>query len=171
MELPKKNKFLALLLILFLEIFTSPSIFFAKEKFDSLISKKEKRIIEYKNELSGTVNFPETMKLFYKGKKDDFLVFYDWNRHEAYYIYRRNKFDYEAEEKVVSLIEGCAYEISGKFSGMIISVKKGEEKINPFPKFIRNGEFLSLEEKKNKENIPVFIFQSFRTMELDELIY
>jgi len=168
----KQNKFVFLLALPLVGIFLlTHSLVESKEKFESPISKKEKRILDYKNAITETISYPETIKLFYKGKKDDYAVFYDWNGHEAYYRYRRNKFDHEAEEKIAPLLEGGAYEITGKFIGMLIHVKQGESKINPISKFIPESDKLSIEEKRNKENIPVFTLKSFRTLELDQLIY
>ena len=134
-----------------------------------IISVDEKRIEDYKKEITDTSGFPETFRLFYKGKQGDYVVFYDLNGHDVFFRYRRNKFDYEAEKIILPLTEGSPFEIRGEFLGMLVySIQNN--KLIPVPTF-KPANKLSLEEKKDAHNIPVFKLVDFNSLVAEGVIF
>jgi hypothetical protein len=75
------------------------------EKYNGDISTKEKRIRDFKQEISDvSYSFPAQLKLFFKKTSGDYAVFYDRNGDEVYYRYRKNKFDSEFIDLIYLLI-------------------------------------------------------------------
>lgn len=137
--------------------------------FAETISSKEKRIEDIKKEILVSESFPKAMNLYYSGVRENYTVFYDLNGSEAYYKYRQNKFDHEAESLINSLIEGSPYLVNGEFIGMmIVPIVKG--KPQPFATFKEKAK-LSLEEKQGIHNIPVFQLISFQNLIPNDIIF
>lgn len=156
------------------------------EKFHHDISKSDKRIREYKKETKGTeLSLPEELKLFFKELKADYAVFYDWNGDEVFYRYRRNKFDFESEKKVIGLFQGQSYRVKGIFLGIAsfrdletkqilhspqFYLKKDSENFWSFDR-IESFDFVKEEDIKDKNSILVLKLNGFETTSVDELIY
>ena len=138
-------------------------------KYSGSISLSEKRILQGKEELAKTNQFPTEWKLYYKGKEGDFVVFYDWNGHEIHYQYRRNKFDLDGEEFVKDLFPGNPYRVTGVWMGYY------------YFGFDARGKRKAFHEKKvlpaNKEEftdihtIPIFKLTKYEEIFSDELLY
>ncbi|MCE9501225.1 MAG: hypothetical protein K8R21_12125 [Leptospira sp.] len=140
------------------------------EKYESLISKKEKRILDFKEGLTENSGLPWIIRLFYRGVKDDYAVFYDWNGHEACFRYRKNKFDHDGIASIHALIPGHAYELNGVLTGMLVFRKISENKMSSVPEYIPEKK-LKIEEKKDKNNVPVLKLEKFKSLETKELVY
>ncbi|WP_425529241.1 LIC_11959 family protein [Leptospira stimsonii] len=137
----------------------------AATTYRSSISFDEKRIADIKESLNTqSPNFPETIKLFFQELKGNYAVFYDWNGETVYYKYRINKFDKSRARLVRKLAEGAAYEVRGRWEGMIVY------QVSTIPLFKKASE-VTLEEKKGRFSIPVFDLGDFRELALDEIIY
>ncbi|WP_332460807.1 LIC_11959 family protein [Leptospira ainazelensis] len=137
----------------------------AAATYRSSISFEEKRIADIKESLTAeSPNFPETIKLFFQELKGNYAVFYDWNGETVYYRYRINKFDKSRARMVRKLAEGAAYEVKGRWEGMIVY------QVSTIPLFKRAAE-VTLEDKKGRFSIPVFDLENFRELALDEIIY
>ncbi len=129
------------------------------------IPLSEPRISDIKESLSsGSPNFPNSFKLFFQELKGNYAIFYDWNGETVYYKYRINKFDKSRLRQVRKLSEGAAYEVRGRWEGMIVF------QVSTVPLFKKASE-ITLEEKKEKFAIPVFDLAEFRELTLDEIIY
>jgi hypothetical protein len=187
------------------------------EKFEHEISRKEKRVIDYKNALwpkkekskdeksipvektSSTTNLekdqkenpskdttvwitkmPPSMKLFYRGKKEHYAVFYDLNGHEVYFRYRVDKFDEKAEAKLTGLFPGHGYQVSGKFIGVILfkdiisGAQTGYENCLTFGP----NKYLDCTETKielgvggDKDTIPLYEIEAYEPLYFKEVIY
>ncbi|RHX90951.1 hypothetical protein DLM75_09855 [Leptospira stimsonii] len=137
----------------------------AAATYRSSISFDEKRIADIKESLNTqSPNFPETIKLFFQELKGNYAVFYDWNGETVYYKYRMNKFDKSRARMVRKLAEGAAYEVRGRWEGMIVY------QVSTIPHFKKASE-VTLEDKKGRFSIPVFDLGEFRELALDEIIY
>ncbi|WP_241686828.1 LIC_11959 family protein [Leptospira stimsonii] len=137
----------------------------AATTYRSSISFDEKRIADIKESLNTqSPNFPETIKLFFQELKGNYAVFYDWNGETVYYKYRINKFDKSRARLVRKLAEGAAYEVRGRWEGMIVY------QVSTIPLFKKASE-VTLEEKKGRFSIPVFDLGDFRELALDEIIF
>ncbi len=78
---------------------------------------------------------PETWRLRYSGKRGDYLAFYDLEGRQVFYRYREDRFDRRAEKRVSDLIEGQAYNVRGKFTGLVLDgifTSVGDEKFNEY---------------------------------------
>jgi hypothetical protein len=137
----------------------------AAATYRSSISFEEKRIADIKESLTTeSPNFPETIKLFFQELKGNYAVFYDWNGETVYYKYRINKFDKSRARMVRKLAEGAAYEVRGRWEGMIVY------QVSTIPLFKKASE-VTLEDKKGRFSIPVYDLGEFRELALDEIIY
>ncbi|EMO27587.1 hypothetical protein LEP1GSC170_4585 [Leptospira interrogans serovar Bataviae str. HAI135] len=114
----------------------------AASTYRSSISLSEPRISDIKESLSSeSPNFPNSLKLFFQELKGNYAIFYDWNGETVYYKYRINKFDKSKLRQVRKLSEGAAYEINGRWEGLIVF------QVSTVPLFKKASE-ISLEEKK-----------------------
>ncbi|PJZ29682.1 LIC_11959 family protein [Leptospira kmetyi] len=137
----------------------------AAATYRSSISYSEPRVADLKESLSSSSpNFPDSIKLFFQELKGNYAVFYDWNGETVYYKYRINKFDKSRARQVRKLAEGAAYEVRGKWEGLIVF------QVSTIPLFKKASE-ITLEEKKARFSIPVFDLVEFRELALDEIIY
>ncbi|EMS89022.1 LIC_11959 family protein [Leptospira noguchii] len=137
----------------------------AASTYRSSISLSEPRISDIKESLSSeSPNFPNSLKLFFQELKGNYAIFYDWNGETVYYKYRINKFDKSKLRQVRKLSEGAAYEINGRWEGLIVFP------VSTVPLFKKASE-ISLEEKKDKFSIPVFDLVEFKELALDEILY
>ncbi len=136
------------------------------EKYESDIAESEKRILDYKKE--GKI--PDEMKLFYKGKEGDYIVFYDLDGQEIFYKYRRNRFDLDSETKLIGLHRGQAYRIKGRFRGIFLHFDPKEKKHIFPPQFLFPDE-LTKEQLENRHNKPAFVLESYESTALDEVIH
>ena len=148
--------------------FPTNSILYSEpiQKYDREIAYTEKRILDYKKDIS---EFPEFMNLFYKGKFENYLVFYDLNGHEAYFKYRRDRFDIDNDERVKELIYGYAFKVSGKFLGLI--EYKTSTHIDRYSQAYLKREQVTENTKKNKQNIPLFQFKEAIPLQKDQLLF
>ncbi|TGL95505.1 hypothetical protein EHQ76_16490 [Leptospira barantonii] len=137
----------------------------AAATYRSSISYSEPRVADVKESLSASSpNFPDSFKLFFQELKGNYAVFYDWNGETVYYRYRINKFDKSKARQVRKLAEGAAYEVRGKWEGLIVF------QVSTIPLFKKASE-ITLAEKKERFSIPVFDLVEFRELALDEIIY
>jgi hypothetical protein len=156
---------------------------FADEKFQSDISKKEKRIREYKAEAKElNIQFPEELKLFFKTYQGDYIVFYDWSGDEVLYRFRRNKFDHV---KLTGLFQGQSYRIKGIFQGIASYKNLRTGSILHTPNFYLKEDpdrfwsyditekysVVKLEDLQDKNTLLVYKLISFESTSIDELIY
>ncbi len=144
---------------------SAPEVHRAAATYRDSIPLSEPRISDIKESLSsGSPNFPNSFKLFFQELKGNYAIFYDWNGEMVYYKYRINKFDKSRLRQVRKLSEGAAYEVRGRWEGMIVF------QVSTVPLFKKASE-ITLEEKKEKFAIPVFDLAEFRELTLDEIIY
>ncbi|XDD51685.1 hypothetical protein AB3N59_08130 [Leptospira sp. WS92.C1] len=137
----------------------------AATTYRSSISYLEPRITDVKESLSeSSSDFPETFKLFFQELKGNYAIFYDWNGETVYYKYRINKFDRSRLRQVKKLAEGAAYEVTGRWEGMIVF------QVPTVPLFKKAPE-ITLDDKKGRFSIPVYDLGKFRELALDEIIY
>ena len=156
---------------------------FSDEKFQFDISKKEKRIREYKSEAKELyIQFPEELKLFFKTYQGDYIVFYDRSGDEVLYRYRRNKFD---NVKLTGLFQGQSYRIKGIFQGIASykNLRTGsllhtpnfylKEDADRFWSYDITEKFsvVKLEDLQDKNTLLVYKLISFESTSIDELIY
>nr|WP_245667243.1 hypothetical protein [Leptospira tipperaryensis] len=145
--------------------FSAQEVHRAAATYRSSISFDEKRVADIKESLTTeSSNFPETIKLFFQELKGNYAVFYDWNGETVYYKYRINKFDKSRARMVRKLAEGAAYEVRGRWEGMIVY------QVSTIPLFKKASE-VTLEDKKGRFSIPVYDLGEFRELALDEIIY
>ncbi|MDV6234874.1 hypothetical protein CH379_004425 [Leptospira ellisii] len=129
------------------------------------ISFSEPRLSDIKESLNdNSPNFPEAWKLFFQELKGNYAVFYDWNGENVYYKYRINKFDRSRARQVKKLAEGAAYEIRGRWEGMILFSN------SVVPSYKKASE-ITLKDKKEKHSVPVYELGEFRELALDEILY
>ncbi|AXR69832.1 LIC_11959 family protein [Leptospira mayottensis] len=148
-----------------IQLFSAPEVHRAATTYRDSIPLSEPRISDIKESLSSeSPNFPNSFKLFFQELKGNYAIFYDWNGETVYYKYRINKFDKSRLRQVRKLSEGAAYEVSGRWEGMIVF------QVSTVPLFKKASE-ITLEEKKEKFAIPVFNLVEFRELTLDEIIY
>lgn len=152
--------------IFFILLTIVSSTYLVSQKYEGDIAESEKRVLDYKKE--GKI--PDEMKLFYKDKEGDYIVFYDLDGQEVLYKYRRNKFDIEAEDKLSGLHRGQAYRIKGRFRGIFLYFDPKEKKHIFPPEFLFPDE-LTREQLENKHNKPAFVLESYETTALDEVIH
>lgn len=147
------------------QLASAPEVHRAAATYRDSIPLSEPRISDIKESLSsGSPNFPNSFKLFFQELKGNYAIFYDWNGETVYYKYRINKFDKSRLRQVRKLSEGAAYEVRGRWEGMIVF------QVSTVPLFKKASE-ITLEEKKEKFAIPVFDLAEFRELTLDEIIY
>ncbi|EMO54293.1 LIC_11959 family protein [Leptospira noguchii] len=134
----------------------------AASTYRNSIPLSEPRISDIKESLSS--ESPNSLKLFFQELKGNYAIFYDWNGETVYYKYRINKFDKSKLRQVRKLSEGAAYEVNGRWEGLIVF------QVSTVPLFKKVSE-ISLEEKKDKFSIPVFDLVEFKELALDEILY
>ncbi|MCB1160199.1 MAG: hypothetical protein H7A25_09175 [Leptospiraceae bacterium] len=116
-------------------------------KFKEGIPDKAKRILDFKKEPKQAC-----LLLSYKGKEEDYAVFYDKNGQDFYIHYRRNKFDREAEKKLIGLQKGLSYIISARLTAYFV-YKSG---VHTFPAPQKKElSLVSEEERKEASNVPI----------------
>lgn len=145
------------------------------EKYEGPISSREKGVLDYKKELKGiSKERTDQLRLFFKDIESDYAVFYDLKGNEAFFKYRKDKFDYDASERVSGLFKGQAYIIKGKFIGILNYRDKDKFKLIS-PRFISidNPEFSRV--VSDKESLisiaPAFELEEYKTTVLEEIIY
>ncbi len=147
------------------QLVSTPEVHRAAATYRNSISLSEPRISDIKESLSSeSPDFPNSFKLFFQELKGNYAIFYDWNGETVYYKYRINKFDKSKLRQVRKLSEGAAYEVRGRWEGMIVF------QASTVPLFKKAPE-ITLKEKKEKFAIPVFDLVEFRELVLDEIIY
>ncbi|MEM7182018.1 MAG: hypothetical protein AAF518_13960 [Spirochaetota bacterium] len=114
------------------------------------------RLQELKQQASSGKSFPRCMQLKYKGKQGDYAIFYDLNGEDAYFKYRRNKFDLRAESLIRNLKPGLAYLVSGTWVAMLVFAKK-DETFYPAKRFDKKLLLQEKESIENRNNIPIFL--------------
>ncbi len=177
------RKMLSLIVISFLIAAEPPP---PSEKYNGDISTKEKRIRQYKEEITDiSYKFPEQLKLFYKKTYSDYAVFYDRNGDEVYYRYRRNKFDSEAEKKLTGLFSGQSYRVNGEYAGVARFTDVVNGNLLPYPVIYLKEEndrwwsyesvekygVITVNHLKDRNTIPVYKLLWFESTGIDELIY
>ncbi|MCE9599216.1 MAG: hypothetical protein K8S54_14735 [Spirochaetia bacterium] len=116
---------------------------------------RRKELIERikKNEI------PASIRLRYSRKEGDFLEFYDLEGKAIYYKYREDRFDRDSDARVLFLISGSAYEVTGKFLGFYhLSRLYSPES----PEFA--------ERLADPDSIPVFLFNAARPLRTDQIL-
>lgn len=86
--------------------------------YEGDIRESDLRVEEIKAALAKGEPAPAALRLRYRGTQGDFAVFYDLLGRQLFYRYREDRFDRRAEKKLVGLIEGQAYLVSGTFLGL-----------------------------------------------------
>lgn len=151
-------------IFLFWIVFYSFAVY--SEKYQGDIPYNSPRLSKYQEE----TNFPEELLLIYRGREGDYAVFYDLDGKEALFQFRRNKFDLEAEKKLVGLIEGQAYRVRGIFKGMLVYYHPLIKK-NYFPPELFDKKDLEKELIQEKNNKPVFLLKSYESLSFEQVIY
>lgn len=156
------------------------------EKYKGDISIKEKRIRDLKKEINQvSYSFPTELKLFYKKTYSDYAIFYDRNGDEAYYRYRRNKFDSDGEKRLTGLFSGQSYRVKGEFAGVARFTDVLNGNLLPYPviylkdpsdrlwsyDLVEKYDVITVEHLKDRHTIPVYRLSSFESTGTDELIY
>lgn len=173
------------ILLLVIGLLATVSIF-PIEKYNGDISKKEKRIRDYKKEITNvSYTFPKELKLYYKKTYSDYAVFYDRNGDEVYYRYRKNKFDSESEKLLTGLFSGQSYRVNGEFAGVARFIDAVNGNLLPYPVFylkeqsdrwwsydmVDKYDVITLTHLQDRNTIPVYRLVSFESTGADELIY
>lgn len=156
------------------------------EKYQGDIPPKEKRIRQYKEEITDlSYSFPEQLKLYFKKTYSDYAVFYDRNGDEVYYRYRKNKFDSEGDKNLIGLFSGQAYRVRGEFAGVASFTDAVNGNLLPYPvvylknesdrfwsyDIVEKYEVLTIQHLKDRNTIPLYKLISFESTGIDELIY
>lgn len=152
--------------VVFLLLVCLYAVLSAADKYDGDISRKEKRIRDYKKEIKDiSYQFPSELRLIFKEVYGDYAVFYDLNNDEVFYKYRRDKFNYDAKKKLSALLKGQSYKIIGEYSGIAvwwdyeIIRKEGSKGKKPDPnsieKKLETSETIKVT-KGNKLVFPIF---------------
>ncbi|WCL50272.1 LIC_11959 family protein [Leptospira sp. GIMC2001] len=142
------------------------------ERFRGPISIQEKRIKDYKSELSSeNPNYPKEMHLFFQELMGDYAIFYDLDGNTVHFKYRRNKWDRDAIEAVHNLLPSRSYKVQGEFTGILFFGKNLEGRKQAIPVFLPNNENLELEWKKEPDTIPVFKLVSYNESYSDTIIF
>lgn len=137
----------------------------AGNTYRGTITLQDPRALDIKEALSdSSPNYPETIKLYYQGLKENYAIFYDWNGHTVYYKYRENKFDRRLRKYVSRLAAGAPYEVTGEYQGVLVFENK------TIRRFKKKGED-TLADKKEKQSIPVFQLVKYRELILEEIIF
>jgi hypothetical protein len=147
-----KNIFLTIFVVValvFLNSISSEEKETKVKKFDGIISTSDKRL----SELSKKDRKKISERLFFKMKDRDNLVFYDLNGHESFFQYRRNKFDYPAEDKVKGLFSGHEYLIKGTFLGLLSYYDSNKKVVLNPPSFLTLEQILEIEKKAEMEKL------------------
>lgn len=175
-----------ILLLVFLSFIVSAEPPPPSEKYNGDISTKEKRIRDFKQEISDvSYSFPAQLKLFFKKTYGDYAVFYDRNGDEVYYRYRKNKFDSESEKLLTGLFSGQSYRVNGEYAGVARFTDAVNGHLLPAPVFYLKDErdrwwsyesvskynVITVNHLKDRNTIPVYRLLSFESTGVDELIY
>ncbi|WP_108927598.1 LIC_11959 family protein [Leptospira johnsonii] len=137
----------------------------AGNTYRGTITLQEPRALDLKESLTdSSPNYPETIKLYYQGLKENYVVFYDWNGHTLYYKYRDNKFDKRLRKYVSRLASGAPYEVTGEYQGVFVFENK------TIRRFKKKGED-TLADRKEKQSIPVFQLLKYKELILEEIIF
>lgn len=153
-------------LISVVSFFTLFPLVVYSQKYQGDISWDSPRLSSYQ-ELG---SFPEEFLLRYRGCEGDYVVFYDLDGKEALFQFRRNRFDLDAEKKLIGLFEGQAYRVKGSFKGMLVYYNPLLKKNYFPPEFIDKKE-IETELIKEKNNKPVFWLEVFESTSFDQVIY
>lgn len=177
------RKMLLLFMITFLVSAEPPP---PSAKYNGDISTKEKRIRQYKDEITDvSYRFPEQLKLFFKKTYSDYAVFYDRNGDEVYYRYRRNKFDSDAEKILRGLFAGQSYRVYGEHVGVARFTDVVNGNLLPYPVIylkeqadrwwsydsVEKYDVITVTHLKDRNTIPVYKLLWFESTGIDELIY
>lgn len=142
------------------------------DAFQGSIDPREPRIKDFKERISEeNPNFPEEMHLYFQELTGDYAVFYDLDGRTVYYQYRRNKWDYDAIERVHNLFSGRSYRVRGDFLGIFYTPKNLENKRMATRVFVPTGEKLTREMKKEEESIPVYRLKDYTETYSDSIIF
>lgn len=141
------NRFILFLFSLFSFFLYSQEV---SEKYEKEVSPIENGIYLLKQSLQPSPNSNICISVYYKGKENDFVVFYDNLGQDVKVKYRENKFDYQSEKIIEGLNRGNGYLLSISLLGAYIY--KSE---NFIPEYVV-ADKLSLEEWKDRNTIPVF---------------
>jgi hypothetical protein len=131
-----------LFLLLLVLTFCDSSLF--SERAEESILPFDKRI----SDLTKEDKNPFELNLFYRGTESDYVVFYDLDGIEAYFKYRRDKFDIIAEEKLVGLFQGHSYKVRGKFHGIFSYFNREKKQVLNPPEFISLKMIKEMEERE-----------------------
>ncbi|MBI3394704.1 MAG: hypothetical protein HY042_02605 [Spirochaetia bacterium] len=95
----------------------------AASPYEGDIRESDPRVGEIKKKISSGEPPPEKIRLRYGGERGDFLSFYDLEGKEILFRFREDRFDDRGADKARGLIAGQAYEVSGRFTGLLLRSK------------------------------------------------
>lgn len=156
---------------------TVPLIFFfllypsllviAKEnaRYEGPIHTKVVRIREAKPKINGLDSVPLNWEFYFKERNGNYAVFYDLNGDEAYFQFRRNKFDIDGDNFASKLIPGNAYNVTGQYLGAFVfpDPKRGVGKY-------QKGEN-SISNLQNQNTIFVYQLKEYYELHSKQIIY
>jgi hypothetical protein len=151
-----KSCFFKILIVQILICFPSFSSFLKAERFQGSISPKEKRIKDFKEELTeNNPNLPKEYHLFFQQLAGDFAIFYDYDGRTIHFRYRRNKWDQDAIESVHNLLPGRSYLVEGEFLGIYYYPQVNESRNTVLPLFTKK-EKTTIALMKDPNTIPIY---------------
>lgn len=134
-----------------------------EDRFMGSLPPSEKRIKDHQEAINGdSPNFPEEMHLYFQELAGDYAIFYDRDGRVAHFQYRKNKWDREAIESTHNLIPGRSYRIRGEFLGLLVFRLSVSGKKYPIPVFAPKGIELTIEDKKDRNSIPVYRLEQYQ---------
>jgi hypothetical protein len=153
-------------MIRFIFLLSFLSVLLLSQKYEGDLQTSEPRIRDFKEQGS----FPEQMRFYFKAKEGDYIIFYDLDGNEALFQYRRNRFDYESERKLVGLFSGQTYIVKGSWKAMLVYFDPSTKK-HFFPPELNSKDELTPEILRDPQNKPVFQLDSFESTALEQVIY
>ena len=95
-----------------------------KQAYSGKIKETEPRLSQLQTMIKLKQPIPKDLTLLYSEKKGNYLIFYDIEGRNAYYRYRRDRFDEQTEKKIPKpLIKGQSYRIKGMLEGLLYKGK------------------------------------------------
>jgi len=126
------------------------------ERFQGSISPKEKRIKDYKEDLTeNNSELPKEYHLFFQQLAGDFAIFYDHDGRTIHFRYRRNKWDQDAIDSVHNLLPGRSYLVEGEFLGIYYYPQVNESRNTVLPLFSQK-EKTTIALVKDPNTIPIY---------------
>ncbi len=131
-----------------------------KQAYSGKIKEKELRLSQLQTMIKLKQPIPKDITLLYSRKKGNYLIFYDIEGRNAYYRYRRDRFDKQAEKKIPKfLIKGQSYQIKGILEGLLY---KG--------KLLKKDSKMFIEKLESTDSLLIFRFISAIPRYIEKLL-